>query len=210
MDNKGQKERDRAYSKIAQKYKKLFINELQNKPMDRKIYDLFFERVINHGEILEIGCGPGEISNYLWMKGLDITGIDYSKEMIKAAKEYNPEIKFIAGNVFKLKYDDHSIYGIIAPYLIVNFTLEEVKDSLIEMTRVLKKDGVLLISFHIGDDNSETYDNFIEDNNKITFTFFKVDTIVKIIEDVGLKLMEIVTRSPYNDKTTRAYIFAKK
>ncbi len=83
MDNKRQNERNKAYSKIAQKYKNLFINELQKKPIDRKIYELFFERVVNKGEILEIGCGPGEISNYLWMKGLEIAGIDCSNEMIK-------------------------------------------------------------------------------------------------------------------------------
>ncbi len=114
------------------------------------------------------------------------------------------------GDVFKLNYDNESIYGIVAPYLIVNFTLNEVKDALIEMKRILKKDGILFLSFHIGNDENKIFDDFLEENNKITFTFFKVDTIVQMIDQIGLKPEEIIIRSPYNDMTTRAYIFVRK
>ena len=60
--NKNRQEESRlAYSKIATNYKQLFINELRNKPLDKKLYDLFYDKVINKGRVLEIGCGPGEM-----------------------------------------------------------------------------------------------------------------------------------------------------
>jgi ubiquinone/menaquinone biosynthesis C-methylase UbiE len=137
MNKDRQIERQKAYSSIANEYKRLFINELQKKPLDRKLYDLFYDKVANGGQVLEIGCGPGEISNYLWMKGLDVLGIDYSPEMIKVAKENNDELRFETGDVFQLRLADRSIHGIVAPYLIVNFDVKEVEEALFEMNRVL-------------------------------------------------------------------------
>jgi hypothetical protein len=58
-----------AYDRAAEAYAEKCFFELYEKPLDRKLYDLFFERTVNRGPVLEIGCGPGEVSNYLWMKG---------------------------------------------------------------------------------------------------------------------------------------------
>ncbi|MBN1411299.1 MAG: class I SAM-dependent methyltransferase [Spirochaetales bacterium] len=211
MNSKRQEERITAYSRIARTYKNLFINELQKKPLDRKLYDLFFEKTVNKGKVLEIGCGPGEISNYLWMKGLDITGIDSSPEMIKAAKAYNGEIDFQTGNVFDLVFPDESIMGVVAPYLIVNFDVAEVREAFSEINRVLNRDGIFLVNFHIGNDETVVYEDFIEKGNRISYTFFKVETIKKLLVESGFELTETVTKEPYDgEETVRAFIFSKK
>ena len=41
----------------------------------------------NSGRILDIGCGTGTHANILSEKGINVTGIDISGAMIKAAKE---------------------------------------------------------------------------------------------------------------------------
>jgi ubiquinone/menaquinone biosynthesis C-methylase UbiE len=157
MNPKRQNERLLAYSSISESYKNLFIKELDTKPIDRMLYDLFFDRVQNKGLVLEIGCGPGEISNYLWDKGLKITGIDLSSKMISEAHKYNPSIPFEVGEVFNLKYLDNSISGIVAPYLIVNFTIKETFEAFREIYRVLKPNSCFLLSFHIGKDSIKTF-----------------------------------------------------
>jgi ubiquinone/menaquinone biosynthesis C-methylase UbiE len=211
MNEKRQEERNKAYSKIASDYRKSNINELQKKPLDRKIYDLFYDKVVNTGTVLEIGCGPGEISNYLWMKGLDIIGIDYSKEMIEEAKSFNGEINFEIGNVFELKYATGTVAGIVAPYLIVNFTIEEVKEALAEMNRVLRPKGILLVTFHIGDDEEKIFEDFFIAGNRITYNFFMTETIKRSLVETGFELHEIVVKEPYQGEvTTRAFIFAEK
>ena len=68
MDKKRQKIIKNAYDKAAKSYADLCFYELYDKPLDKKLYDLFFERIVNKGVSIEIGCGPGEITNYLKMK----------------------------------------------------------------------------------------------------------------------------------------------
>ena len=111
-----------SYSKVAEKYANAFFNELENKPLDKKLYELFALKVPKNGKCIEIGCGPGEISTYLHSIGINIIGIDKSKEMIDQAKKLNQNIKYIEGDVFELSLENNCINGIVAPYLIVNFS----------------------------------------------------------------------------------------
>ncbi|MFW6222456.1 MAG: class I SAM-dependent methyltransferase, partial [Bacteroidota bacterium] len=102
-----------AYDNAAESYANMCFYELYDKPLDKKLYDLFFERVVNKGTTIEIGCGPGEIANYLKMKGLNIIGLDISTRMIEVAKKLNPFIDYRIGDVFNLEFDDNSIAGIL-------------------------------------------------------------------------------------------------
>jgi len=199
-----------AYNIAAKSYADLCFFELYDKPLDKKLYDLFFERVVNKGTSVEIGCGPGEIANYLKMKGLDIIGIDISDKMIEIAKQLNPFIDYRVGDVFNLNFKDNSVAGIVAPYLIVNFKLDDIPKAFSEINRVLIKKGLFLISFHSGQEEFEINDFFVK-GNTIPFTYFNPDTINNIIIECGFKIIEIINRMPYEGEVTeRTYIFAEK
>ncbi len=199
-----------AYENAAMEYSKKYFFELYDKPIDKKLYDLFFERVINKGQTIEIGCGPGEISNYLKMKGLDIIGIDISEKMIGIANELNPEISFEVGDIFNLRYPDNSFAGVVAPYLIVNFSLDDLSYAFSEIHRILIDNGLFLFSFHIGDGNI-TVDDFLTEGNKLDFVFFDPDKIIEVLVDKEFEIIEKIIRSPYEGEfTERAYVFAKK
>lgn len=73
------------YNRSAQKY----YTKFKKMNLYDDTYDLFcplIERTDAH--ILEITCGPGNITEYLLNRipGLKITGIDLAKEMIALAK----------------------------------------------------------------------------------------------------------------------------
>ena len=56
-------------------------------------YDLFCDKIEKiNPQVLEIGCGPGNITRYILSKrpDLKIYGIDIAPNMIKLAKENNP------------------------------------------------------------------------------------------------------------------------
>lgn len=199
-----------AYNNAASRYGELFFRELYGKPIDRKLYDLFFEKTVNRGKVLEIGCGPGEIADYLKMKGSDIVGIDISEKMIEIARSLNPDIEFRVGDVFGLDYPDASVAGIVAPYLIVNFGAEDLPDAFREMYRVVVPGGTLLFSFHTGNE-TKTFPDFIVENNPLEYTFFDPDRVLEVLISAGWIADEQIFRSPYDGEVThRAYIFAHK
>jgi ubiquinone/menaquinone biosynthesis C-methylase UbiE len=199
------------YSKIAKKYADTFFNELDNKPLDRKLYELFASRVIKNGKCIEIGCGPGVISTYLDSIGTNIVGIDKSKEMIEQAKKHNQNVKFIQGDVFELPFDNNCIDGIVAPYLIVNFSDKEIRKTFQEMNRIMKSNSPLLIVFHIGNNKKLKINNFFEETNTITFILHNVDKIKKLLRETLFSINEVVIKEPYEGEITkRAFIFANK
>ncbi|TSI04175.1 methyltransferase domain-containing protein [Lysinibacillus sp. BW-2-10] len=56
-------------------------------------------------EILDLGCGTGDIANQLYNKGVHILGIDKSENMVSAAKEKYPHIPFKVEDATEIDYD---------------------------------------------------------------------------------------------------------
>src|ERR1700689_245449 len=46
-------------------------------------------------KVLDLGCGPGDISGLLQKRGALVTGIDGEANLLKAAKEKCPEVEFL-------------------------------------------------------------------------------------------------------------------
>ena len=64
-------------------------------PWLRSALDAFAEQVREIGPVLDAGCGPGWISDYLHRRGVDVSGVDLSPRMIEHARRpthlYQPE-----------------------------------------------------------------------------------------------------------------------
>lgn len=211
-DERKQKIRE-AYNKAAETYAETLFWELVDKPLERKILDLFYERVCNRGHVLEIGCGPGEISAYLRLKGLEqITGLDISPKMVELARKRCPMILFETADVFDLPYGAGTIAGVAAPYLIVNFNEEETTEALGEIHRVLTPGGILHLSFHCGDTAYDA-ENFFAPENTLEFILHDPERIAEIIRTTGFDIVEKIIRDPYAGRespTVRCLILAEK
>lgn len=55
--------------------------------------------------ILDLGCGTGDLANLIATHGSQVTGMDHSPEMIAAAKEKYPGIRFDQGSASDFAYD---------------------------------------------------------------------------------------------------------
>jgi len=70
-------------------------------------------------EILDFGCGTGEISNELALLGAHVTGIDISPEMIELARRrvaingVQDRTRFIAGDVTKTPFPENKFDSIV-------------------------------------------------------------------------------------------------
>src|SRR5512139_1525535 len=141
-----------SYDQVARKYAEKFKDEMDDKPFDRDCLDRLASEVGSLGPICDLGCGPGQIARYLHRQGAQTLGVDLSPCMIAEAQRLNPEIPFHQGDMLSLPDTDNSWGGIAAFYCIIHIPLEQVVDALREMKRVLKPGGVLLITFHVGDE----------------------------------------------------------
>ncbi len=98
----------------------------------------------NAGEkILEVGCASGSLTAFIAQSGCIATGADYSKNMLKLAKNRHSNIEFLNADATDLPFTDDLFDGVIAASLI-NIVADK-KKAMHELSRTCKKGGVVSI-----------------------------------------------------------------
>lgn len=96
-----------------------------------------------YGKCLDLCTGTGDIAGLL-SKTCDVTGLDFSEEMLKIARKKYSNIEFIEGDCTDLQFDDNT-FDIVT----ISFGLRNIEDynkALDEIYRVLKPEGLF---FHL-------------------------------------------------------------
>jgi len=201
------------YNKTAAGYADQFIDELGRKHFDRLLLNAFAAENKDKGNCIDIGCGPGQTTRYLYDQGLTtLTGTDLSPEMIKTARSFHPAITFETADMLSLPYADNSYASAIAFYSIVHFEYDQVKTAFTEIKRILQPGGQFLFSFHVGDSTIHL-DNFLDQPVNIDFYFFDTAKITNLLLNTGFIIIDVLERQPYKDAehaSKRAYIWVRK
>jgi len=160
-----------------------------------------------------MGCGPGHISRFLRDIGASVFGLDLSPGMIEQARELNLDISFHVDDMISLTLQDDALAGIVAFYAIVNIPPDSLPAVFQEMLRVLKPGGLLLLSFHIGDEILSP-DELLGKRISMDFFFFLPVDIRRRLEAAGFAVEDVIEREPYAPEveyqSRRAYILARK
>jgi SAM-dependent methyltransferase len=89
--------------------------------------------------VLEIGSGPGHVADALAKTGADVTGVDFSADMVEAARRSHPEIIFHQADAEQLPFVAGSFDAVVANFVVHHLARPEVVFS--EVDRVLKPAG---------------------------------------------------------------------
>jgi SAM-dependent methyltransferase len=201
-----------SYDRVAREYADRFKDEMDGKPFDRDCLDRLAREVGSLGPICDLGCGPGQIARYLHRQGVKTLGVDLSPKMVAEAQRLNPDIQFHQGDMLSLPDAENSWGGIAAFYCIIHIPREQVVDALREMRRVLKPGGMLLVTFHIGEEIKHM-DEWWEKPVNLDFAFYLPDQMEAWLKEAGFELVETLVREPNPEvevATRRAYLFARK
>ncbi|MDB5311276.1 MAG: methylase involved in ubiquinone/menaquinone biosynthesis [Gemmataceae bacterium] len=200
-----------SYDRVAEEYACRISGELEHKPLDRLLLDAFAERVRASGPACDLGCGPGHVTRYLHERGVSATGIDLSPGMVDAARRRNPEIEFTQGDMLSLPTADASLAGIVAFYSLIHFSCPEFVAALLEMRRVLRPGGLVLLAFHIGDQPVHL-DEWWGQPVSLDFEFFRTEEVTGMLLQAGFTVLESLERDPYpgvEHPSRRAYLLAE-
>jgi trans-aconitate methyltransferase len=56
--------------------------------------------------ILDIGCGTGQLTAEIAQSGAEVTGLDYSPDMLAQARKNYPQLKFVAGDAADFSFPE--------------------------------------------------------------------------------------------------------
>lgn len=96
------------YDKIGTRYDE--TRKADQKIINR-IYDIFDPQ--NSERFLDIGCGTGNYTIALARKGMNITGVDISEEMLVKARAKMESLPWVQADAKALPFPDRSFEGVL-------------------------------------------------------------------------------------------------
>src|SRR3990167_10455696 len=107
--------------------------------------DKFLSYIAPNLSLLDVGCGAGEKSKYLVKRGFNVTGIDFSNEMINLAKEQVPTGRFILKDILKPLELDELFDGVFAKAVLLHIPKNQLNDVLTNITEPLIPGGYFFV-----------------------------------------------------------------
>jgi ubiquinone/menaquinone biosynthesis C-methylase UbiE len=183
-----------SFNKMAQSYQDRFMHfDLYNDS-----YDAFCSLIKKSGaEILDVGCGPGNISHYLLSKrpDLKILGIDLAPNMLELARKNNPSAEFSlmdAKEISQIKRKfDGIICGFCAPYL----SKEECAKLISDAYNMLNEGGVFYLSVIEGIYENSGYEVAGNGVDKGYVYYYEEKDLKDYFSESGYKTIEVFRKN---------------
>lgn len=204
MDDKIKAVIKESYEKNARLRDRNEIVSWKVREMDKYLLYLKNE---NKEELLDIGCGAGQYAKYFKDRGLDVTCIDISSEMIEACKE--KDLKAFVMDFYYLDFAGKQFDVVWAMNSLLHIPKNSINKIIKNIYSILKSDGLLYVGVY-GGYNSEGIweeDTYIP---KRFFSFYDDNTIKSIFEEYFEIIDFEVVKQDNPDLHYQAIILRKK
>jgi ubiquinone/menaquinone biosynthesis C-methylase UbiE len=152
MDSKEAK----VYNIIANQY-----NKNKEGFYSKECLDNFFMYLNPHSQILDLGCGPGQVSKVFSEAQHSVTSLDFSEAMLKIASREVPNASFVLGDIRELGniFYPKSFDGIWAGGSLLHMSKKEIPDVFNQIHGVLRDNGIFYLSLKQGEGEKDIIDN---------------------------------------------------
>lgn len=186
------------FNRWAERYQERYMNV----DLYKNGFDLFCEQLPSRAAVLDLGCGPGNITKYLLTKRPDlrILGLDFAANMVELAKSNNPQADFRMMDCRDIRQLDQKFDGIMCgfclPYLSKDESLKLISDSAV----LLNPGGVLCISTMEDLYANSGYQTSSDGKDQLYMYFHEAAYLTQAMEENGFKMLDLQRkRYPGND-----------
>jgi putative AdoMet-dependent methyltransferase len=169
------------------------------------VIDITANEVVKvQGDVVEIGIGTGNLAKKILEKfetngnvyGNKMIGIDQSINMLREAKKKIPNLVLRTGTYLKLPIEDYSCDTIVSSYAFHHCNSNEKRLAIIEMDRVLRSRGRIIITDLMFKDKEERikFEQNCTKREKSDLEdeyFGNVDEVEEILEFCGYKTKHV-------------------
>ncbi|WP_305093107.1 trans-aconitate 2-methyltransferase [Prescottella sp. R16] len=98
------------------------------------------------GVVVDVGCGPGQITADLAGAGLDVIGIDPSTEMLRIARAEYPHLRFVLGDAALDALPGVTVRAILARYSLIHVPPTNIPEVLDHWSGLLQPGSIVAIA----------------------------------------------------------------
>jgi SAM-dependent methyltransferase len=173
-------------------------------PVSQKVIDVTdFFLANGAADVVDVGCGLGRWVIHLARQGLRPTGVDIVKRAIEMGRRWAAadglQADFAVASATALPFPDHRFDGYVGSNLLDHLGVENAREAVAEMRRVLRPGGVFFLSFDVPEaepDKHETLPDgswhFTEGSRAgLIWRPFSDDEIRGLLE--GLEILDLMT-----------------
>lgn len=176
------------WNDVADLYQEVFMDlALYNESYDYICHAIPF----SGARLLDVGCGPGNISKYLLSNRPDfqILGIDVAPRMVELAAWNNPSAEFEVKDVRRIDELDSKFEGIICGFCLPYLSPEEAEKLISDSYDQLEPHGILYLSFVPGNPESSGFQTG-STGRRVYFHFHPSEDVLHWLEDNQFTLLQ--------------------
>lgn len=201
-----------AYDTVAEHYAEAFANDLLALPLDRKVLDKVVQLIPAGESVLDLGCGPGQVGQYLAERGLLVVGMDLAQQMLQVARRRIGIGRIACADMRSMPFRSGAFSGVAAYYSIHNLPRPSLPTAFAEIHRILKPSGWFVAATHLGD--GEVYSNeFLgHDIKTVGGVLYRDDELLLALERHSFVVEEVRYRDPmpHEHNTRRIYLICRR
>lgn len=168
----------------------------------------FISYLPSEPRVLDLCCGAGYESMRMKKLGAEVTGLDFSEESIRVAKERNPNIQFVVEDML----NDYSFLGkfhgcaVIAG--LIHLPNEELGKAFERISKVLEDSGYLFIVVRdgIGKNSKSSYVSIAGEDYDKEFYLHTLEELKQHSAESFVFVKEVL---PDSESAWKHYIFRK-
>jgi len=149
---------------------------------------------INNPAILELACGPGNVTRYLKNRfpGSRILAVDLAPRMIEIAQKALPEVEFRLMDVRHIDGIAEKFDAVMCSFCLPFLSKSDAAQLISDCSKILNSGGVLYLSTMEGDENRAGFENTsFSGNDPIYFILYRQDELERAFVENGFELLGI-------------------
>lgn len=162
--------------------------------MDVSMYAAVLDKLVTgipeNGHVLEVGCGPGNLSAYLLerLPGIHLTGYDVAPEMVELARVNNPGGVFEVRDVRKIETIPGKYNAVVCGFVLPYLSWDETWHLLSKLVVSLAPGGLLYLST-MEDDYSVSGIRISSAGNRLYQYFYTENDLSGWLRQLGMDVL---------------------
>jgi len=202
---------------IYNQYVENYINKFMTFDLYNDTFDYFLNLLPQNSQVLELGCGPGNIVRYFLERRSDlrITGVDLASEMIKKAQEINSGAEFKLMDIREANKINDQFNAVVGAFCLPYLSFEDLIHFFSNVKNLTTDDGLVYISCMEGKRERSGFEktSFTGDS-EIYIYYHQRDNLEQLLVKNGFDIIKFYTKDyPETDGTVTTdliYITKKK
>ncbi|WP_243469956.1 class I SAM-dependent methyltransferase [Klenkia marina] len=199
-----------SYDRVADAYVGMRAGDLGRHPWLRAALGAFAEEVRDLGPVLDVGCGPGQVSAHLAGLGVDVSGVDLSPRMVEHARRAHPQLRFEVASATDLRPAEASLGGVLAWWSLFHLPRADVPAVVGTLARALVPGGQLVWGTHVGDGETHRTDAYGVDGVSWTTVRWQPENMAAVLTGAGLEPVVELRFPPLWGGSPQALLVARR